>query len=84
MTTNNTDVCFFDSNRSSLNDPAIFPTIRPLEAEDDDVFEEKNRTLSMLTRTIEAGEHALVLRNVSKNYGNFLAVDRLSLTVSKV
>ena len=84
MATNNTDICFFDSNYSSINDPALFPTIRPVEAEDDDVFEEKNKTLSMLTRTIEAGDHALVLRNVSKRYGNFLAVDKISLTVSKV
>ncbi|XP_058456303.1 phospholipid-transporting ATPase ABCA3-like isoform X2 [Malaya genurostris] len=47
--------------------------------EDSDVLAERERTC--LLRQNELQQHVLVLKDVSKLYGSFLAVDRLSLTV---
>ena len=51
---------------------------------DSDVFDEANKTLALMTKDAESDKYALILRNVSKFYSGFVAVDNISLTIKKV
>lgn len=73
--------------KSTIKDTFTFdstPGISEPEEVDSDVFEEANRTLSLVTEDLESKSNSLVLRNVSKFYGPLLAVDNLCLTIQKV
>lgn len=72
--------------KSTIKDTFTFdstPGISEPEEVDSDVFEEANRTLSLVTEDLESKSNSLVLRNVSKFYGPLLAVDNLCLTIQK-
>jgi hypothetical protein len=67
------------------NDNTIFhrePELTPLEATlDSDVRDEIEKVKAMTPKDI--AEHNLVLRNLTKYFGNLLAVDRVNLAMDQ-
>ncbi|ESN90020.1 hypothetical protein HELRODRAFT_194721 [Helobdella robusta] len=73
------------NNNSSSSSQKLYTAAEYIEEQDDyDVIYERNKTLGMMSRDLLSPEpYAIVLRDVTKWYGRFLAVDGLSIAIER-